>query len=296
MGKLPIDLRTSTQWGIANVKTKGVVGMNEVIFDLVNVHTVRAHRLKVLAGGIDVGPLPVTYSPSSSMSNYSYFTTRHPVNFDDFDGVGARLISGSALFYSWSSLTLWEHKAYVSNGLAWVRMSGWGVSVPGAGLDHGIASVIYGDGDPLGPVETVIDFNPPPSPEHVDTRVQIQSKDNSFMIVLQGDVLFDFDKSDIKPEAIKPLGQAAAIIRSASRKGSRVMINGYTDSVGTDTYNMGLSERRANAVVQWFASGRYFDASMLQPRGFGKSQPIASNNDDAGRAKNRRIEIYLLNR
>lgn len=55
MGKQPIDLQGSTQWAIANVTAKGALGMSETIFDLVNVHTVRAHRLRVVAGGIGKG-------------------------------------------------------------------------------------------------------------------------------------------------------------------------------------------------------------------------------------------------
>ena len=55
MGKLPVDLRTSTSWAIANVASKGVLGGSETKFDLVNLHTARAHRLKVLAGGLGNG-------------------------------------------------------------------------------------------------------------------------------------------------------------------------------------------------------------------------------------------------
>src|SRR6266446_5469198 len=123
MGKSPIDLTPSTQWAIANVTSKGALGGSETILDLVNVHTVRAHRLRVRAGGVGQG-FVIQYSPRSSMSNYAYFSTYRLVNFEDFDGVGARLIGGSALLYSWTSLTLWDGPAYISRGLAFARMSG----------------------------------------------------------------------------------------------------------------------------------------------------------------------------
>jgi len=294
MPKLPIDLRQSTQWGIASVSSKGVLVVAASTFDLVNVNTGRAHRM-TLAGSSLSGPLPVSFSPSSSMSNYSYFSTSRPANFDDFDGIGGRLIGGSGLVYSWCSLTLWDGPAYVSKGLAWVRMSGWGAAIPGAELDHGFTSVIYGDGNPLGAIQTIPQIDLPPEPEHVDPRVHISAKDDSFVVVLQGDVLFDFDKSIVKPEANKPLTDAAAIVKSASRAGSVVLVNGYTDSVGDDTYNIHLSERRAAAVAQWFIAHNYFPASMIRTRGFGKANPVASNADDAGRARNRRVEIFLLN-
>src|SRR2546429_8351006 len=100
MGQLPIDLQRSTQWAIASVTSKGALGGSETIFDVVNVHTVRAHRLRVRAGGIGKGFI-IQYSPRSSMSNYAYFSAYRPVNFEDFDGVGARLMGGSAVLYSW---------------------------------------------------------------------------------------------------------------------------------------------------------------------------------------------------
>jgi outer membrane protein OmpA-like peptidoglycan-associated protein len=295
MGQLPIDLHPSTQWAIANVTSKGALGMSATIFDLVNVHTVRAHRLRVLAGGVGKGFL-VQYSPQSSMSNYAYFSTHRPVNFDDFDDVGARLTGGSAVLYSWCSLTLWDGPAYVSPGLAWVRMSGWGVATPNIGMDHGVTHVIYGDGEPVGVPETVIELVTPPPPEQIDVHIKITMKDDSLVVILQGDVLFDFDKSEIKPAAVKPLTQAAAIIKSASRPGSVILINGHTDNVGTDDYNMKLSERRAKAVAQWFTSRKYLPDSIVKPQGFGKSNPVAPNTDPVGRAKNRRAEIYVSNR
>jgi outer membrane protein OmpA-like peptidoglycan-associated protein len=269
--------------------------LSATIFDLVNVHSVRAHRLKVEAGGAGKGILFFSYSPESSMSNYAYFKTYRPVTFEDFDGVGARMIGGSALLYSWCSLTLWDGPAYVSKGLAWARMSGWGVSTPNVGVDHGVATVMYGNGEPLGTPETIAEIIIPPTPEQLDTHVQITMKDDSFVVILQGDVLFDFDKSDIKREAIQPLTQAAAIIKSASRPGATILVNGHTDDVGTADYNMQLSERRAQAVAQWFVSKKYFADSSLKPQGFGKTVPVAPNTDPTGRAKNRRAEIYVRN-
>jgi|ERR1700730_11144953 outer membrane protein OmpA-like peptidoglycan-associated protein len=294
MGRLPIDLHPSTQWAIANVTSKGALGMSATIFDLVNVHTVRAHRLKVHAGGVGKGFI-IQYSPESSMSNYAYFNTYRPVNFDDFDGVGARMTGGSALLYSWCSLTLWDGPAYVGKGLAWARMSGWGVSTPNIGVDHGIATVVYGDGSPVGTPETVIELIIPPSPEEISVHVQITMKDDSFVVILRGDILFDFDKFDIKPEAVQALTQAGAVIKSASRPGAKILVNGHTDNVGTDDYNMKLSERRAKAVAEWFVSRKYFADSDFKPQGFGKTVPVAPNTDAVGRAKNRRVEIYVRN-
>jgi outer membrane protein OmpA-like peptidoglycan-associated protein len=296
MEALPIDLHPSTEWAIASVSSKGFLGMDESIFDLVNVHTVRAHRLRVLSGSLGKGFTIVQFSPRSSMSNYSYFTTRKPVNFDDFDGVGARLFGGSALLYSWCSLTLWAGPAYTSPGLAWARMSGWGAAIPNIGVDHGWARVIYGDGEPLGIPETYPEIDIPPTPEELDTRFTMVSRDDSLVIVLDGDVLFDFDKAEVKREAERPLTQSAAILKSSLRSGSEVVINGFTDSVGTDDYNLALSERRAKAVGQWYTLHKYFSDIPVRLRGFGKSNPRSSNASESGRAKNRRVEVFVLNR
>jgi OOP family OmpA-OmpF porin len=116
-------------------------------------------------------------------------------------------------------------------------------------------------------------------------------KDDSFVIILQGDVLFDFDKSVVKPEADKQLTQAAAMIQSARRVASVILINRHTDNVGKDDYNMALSQRRARAVADWFISRKYLPRGAIKTQGFGKTQPVQSNNDAAGRAKNRRVEI-----
>jgi hypothetical protein len=70
MGQLPVDLHPSTQWAIASVTSKGALGLSASVFDLVNLHTARAHRLNVEAGGVGKGFI-IQYSPSSSMSNYA---------------------------------------------------------------------------------------------------------------------------------------------------------------------------------------------------------------------------------
>jgi outer membrane protein OmpA-like peptidoglycan-associated protein len=111
-------------------------------------------------------------------------------------------------------------------------------------------------------------------------------------MILNGDVLFDFDKFDIKPAAVKVLEKAAKNIQALWRNGTVIRINGYTDSVGTNDYNNKLSDRRAQAVANWLAS-KGLQRSAIKPFGFGKANPVAPNNNDRGRAKNRRVEIFL---
>jgi len=135
------------------------------------------------------------------------------------------------------------------------------------------------------------DFYGPPGPDPEPIRVT--QKDDSFVIILRGDALFDFDKSEIKPDAAKVLDLAAKTIKSVWRNGSFVLVNGYTDDVGSEDYNNRLSERRAQAVAHWFPS-RGLPYSVMRPRGFGKTNPVVPNTDQAGRAKNRRVEIFVM--
>ena len=134
------------------------------------------------------------------------------------------------------------------------------------------------------------DFYGPPGPE--PDPIRVTQKDDSFVIILKGDALFDFDKSDIKPDAVKVLDVAAKTIQSVWRDGSVVLVNGYTDSVGSDDYNQGLSERRAQAVAHWFPT-RGIPYSVIKTQGFGKSNPVSPNTKPGGRAQNRRVEIYV---
>ena len=116
-------------------------------------------------------------------------------------------------------------------------------------------------------------------------------------IELPGDVLFDFDRTNLKPAAEETLRKLAAVIRSKS-KGS-VLVNGYTDSKGSDPYNQKLSEGRANSVKQWLTTQGGISGGALQTRGFGKANPVAPNtkpdgsDNPDGRAKNRRVEVVI---
>lgn len=112
------------------------------------------------------------------------------------------------------------------------------------------------------------------------------------VISLEG-VHFDFDKATLRPEAKVILDNAAALLQSQERV--VVEVAGHTDSVGTEAYNQGLSERRANSVKDYLTS-KGVKASRLTARGYGEVQPVASNDTDAGRQANRRVELIVLDR
>ncbi len=103
-------------------------------------------------------------------------------------------------------------------------------------------------------------------------------------------VFFDFNKSTIKPESEPVLAKAAALIKSVA---GPVEVRGHTDAVGGEESNLKLSDARAASVRAWLA-GKGVDALRLTSKGFGKSQPVADNATEQGRAKNRRVELVQL--
>ena len=117
------------------------------------------------------------------------------------------------------------------------------------------------------------------------------------IIDLPADILFDFNKSNIKPEAIPTLITLARLIRQANSQ--KIQLNGYTDSIASEAYNLGLSERRAAAVKQWLVNQGGAEANRLTTKGYGESQPVAPNtnpdgsDNPSGRQKNRRVEVRI---
>jgi outer membrane protein OmpA-like peptidoglycan-associated protein len=109
------------------------------------------------------------------------------------------------------------------------------------------------------------------------------------------DVLFDFDRAEVRGEAEPALAELTRLIAAANRT---AMIEGHTDAIGTDGYNQGLSERRALAVRSALAH-RGLALAQLNVHGFGKSRPVAPNehpdgsDDPDGRQRNRRVEVVI---
>jgi outer membrane protein OmpA-like peptidoglycan-associated protein len=114
---------------------------------------------------------------------------------------------------------------------------------------------------------------------------------------LSADVLFDFDKADLKSEAAPQLAELATVLRAYPQ--ASVMVDGHSDGKGADAYNQVLSEKRAASVAQWLVANGGINKQQLHARGWGKTKPIAPNihpdgsDDPAGRATNRRVEITI---
>ena len=103
-------------------------------------------------------------------------------------------------------------------------------------------------------------------------------------------MFFDFGKYNLLPYSIPELKRVASIIKINNLK---VEIDGYTDNIGDDRSNQVLSEQRANSVKEFLIS-EGCDASLLTIIGFGKTKPVASNENENGRAKNRRVELKFV--
>lgn len=114
--------------------------------------------------------------------------------------------------------------------------------------------------------------------------------DNSLKLSLNSEVSFDFDRADIKP-AFKPsLDKLADVLSRYDR--TLVSVVGHTDDRGSNEYNLGLSQRRAESVVAYLTS-RGVPQGRLYAEGLGETQPRASNDSEDGRQRNRRVEVYV---
>jgi outer membrane protein OmpA-like peptidoglycan-associated protein len=110
------------------------------------------------------------------------------------------------------------------------------------------------------------------------------------LIVNMSDVLFDTAKHSLRPLAREKLAKVAGII--AGHPGLRLDVEGFTDSVGGDDYNQKLSEQRGESVRDYL-TGQGVLGTSVTSKGFGKNQPVASNDTAAGRQKNRRVELVV---
>jgi outer membrane protein OmpA-like peptidoglycan-associated protein len=122
----------------------------------------------------------------------------------------------------------------------------------------------------------------------VDAGMMAKDIATSGHVALYG-IYFDHDKSDVKPESAPTLAEIAKFLKAEPKLSLYVV--GHTDNVGTYDYNMALSDRRAAAVVTELTSKHGIAAARLKPAGTGPLAPVAPNDTEDGRAKNRRVEL-----
>ena len=122
------------------------------------------------------------------------------------------------------------------------------------------------------------------------TRLGAEVGATEITIRLPGSILFDFDSAELRADAERTLQELAEVLVAYAPRAARV--EGHTDSIASDEYNRGLSERRAASVVRWLGS-HGVAASRLASAGLGETRPVADNATAAGRQQNRRVEVII---
>lgn len=109
-------------------------------------------------------------------------------------------------------------------------------------------------------------------------------------ITFSSGILFDVDKSDLKSQCKSELAELSRILNKYGD--TNILLAGYTDSTGSEEYNLALSKRRADSVANYLVT-QNVNSARFSTEGFGESQPVASNDTAAGRAQNRRVEVAI---
>jgi outer membrane protein OmpA-like peptidoglycan-associated protein len=123
------------------------------------------------------------------------------------------------------------------------------------------------------------------------TDVQVVRQGDDLLLNIPSGITFAYDSATVQPQFQQTLNQVAQTL--AEYNETYIDVYGHTDATGSDAYNQQLSERRALAVADYLSS-RGVQQARIGTRGYGKTQPIASNDTDAGRAANRRVEIKIV--
>lgn len=192
----------------------------------------------------------------------------------------------------------------VGGGLGAIESSAWAAGGAAAGAVAGglICFAQDGDADGDGVFDRRDDCPNTPPGATVDSRgcpertypqaptAAPPPQDEVIVLSDMGNVLFAFDSAELTASAKEQLVAVANRLTGANLVSVKVI--GHTDSVGSDQYNQGLSERRARSVADFLAS-QGVPADKLVAEGMGESRPVADNQTDAGRAQNRRVEIHV---
>ncbi|SFC46217.1 Outer membrane protein OmpA [Parapedobacter composti] len=127
--------------------------------------------------------------------------------------------------------------------------------------------------------------------ERTVAGAEVIKADEGIIVKFDSGILFDFDKTEVKPAARENIGKLVASLNQ--EPDTDILVIGHTDNKGTDSYNQGLSERRAKAVRD-YAVSQGLAARRIKTEGRSFHEPIADNSTEAGRAQNRRVEIVIV--
>lgn len=122
--------------------------------------------------------------------------------------------------------------------------------------------------------------------------VKESSKDGEFIVDIPDNILFEYDKADLKSDATKLLDSVVILLGDLDDK-TTVLINGHTDNTGDESYNLDLSEKRADSVYKYISANDDLANLKIKTQGYGQKEPIASNDTEEGRQQNRRVEFVI---
>ncbi|EJM78040.1 OmpA family protein [Pseudomonas sp. GM55] len=190
----------------------------------------------------------------------------------------------------------------VGGGLGAIESGSWAAGGAALGILSGGLICYAQDGDEDGdgifdrrdrcpdtPANTSVDHHGCPAPQYPAASVKPEAA-QSEVITLSDDVLFAFNQSDLTPTAKSRLDALMSKFEDADVVSIKVV--GHTDSVGSDAYNQALSERRASSVAEYLLSQGVVP-NKVTSEGKGERQPIADNETEEGRAKNRRVDLHI---
>lgn len=123
------------------------------------------------------------------------------------------------------------------------------------------------------------------------SELQAKKTNRGYVLTL-GNILFELDKAELTSDAMQSLSRLVKFLKDFPER--EVVIKGYTDSTGSEAYNLDLSQRRAEAVRRFLVDNGIAPERIVA-RGYGEAYPVASNDTAAGRVRNRRVDIVILN-
>ncbi len=198
-------------------------------------------------------------------------------------GAGSGLLLGSAAGTGYASGSYYEAQRRYDN--AYIQcMYAKGNQIPGT-TTRRVRRVAQAPPPP--DLRTVSRAYYPPAYSAAPPRPQPKVLDKITLMIH-----FDIDRSNIRKSDEAELNRGIDFVKKYP--GSKVRVEGHTDSAGTDKHNQKLSERRAEAVKNFLVQEGAVDASKITSAGYGEARPVASNKTEQGRAQNRRVEILIL--